>query len=56
MSATRDLTDGPVCPVLAAVSAPMTPGIFGVLLIALADAIFLGRPGGAAPPARPILR
>src|SRR6056297_1945138 len=47
MSATRDLTAGPVWRALAAVSAPMTLGIFGVLSIGLADAIFLGRLGDA---------
>ncbi|WP_375280577.1 MATE family efflux transporter [Pseudooctadecabacter sp.] len=46
MSASRDLTQGPVWRGLAAVSAPMSLGILGVLSVGLADAYFLGQLGG----------
>ncbi|KAA9005646.1 MATE family efflux transporter [Histidinibacterium aquaticum] len=42
---TRDLTRGAVWRAIAAVSAPMTIGIFAVLSVGLADAFFLGRLG-----------
>lgn len=45
MSASRDLTKGPVWRGLAAVSAPMSLGILGVLSVGLADAYFLGQLG-----------
>ncbi|SLN19402.1 MATE family efflux transporter [Pseudooctadecabacter jejudonensis] len=45
MSASRDLTQGPVWRGLAAVSAPMSLGILGVLSVGLADAYFLGQLG-----------
>ncbi len=44
----QDLTKGPVWRALAAMSAPMSFGIFAVLSVGLADAYFLGRVGGAA--------
>ncbi|MEL6609768.1 MAG: MATE family efflux transporter [Pseudomonadota bacterium] len=40
---TRDLTKGPVSRALFAMSAPMSLGIFAVLSVGLADAVFLGR-------------
>ena len=43
----RDLTQGPVWRALAAMSAPMSFGIFAVLSVGLADAFFLGQMGGA---------
>ncbi len=43
----RDLTQGPVWRALAAMSAPMSFGIFAVLSVGLADAFFLGQLGGA---------
>lgn len=43
-----DLTKGPVWRALAAMSAPMSFGIFAVLSVGLADAYFLGQIGGAA--------
>lgn len=46
--ASRDLTQGPVWRALAAMSAPMSFGIFAVLSVGLADAYFLGQIGGAA--------
>ncbi|SHG78730.1 MATE family efflux transporter [Marivita hallyeonensis] len=45
--AERDLTKGPIWRALAAVSAPMSLGIFGVLSVGLADAYFLGQLGEA---------
>ncbi|PTX56598.1 putative MATE family efflux protein [Litoreibacter ponti] len=39
----RDLTEGPVWRALAAMSAPMSLGIFAVLSVGLADAYFLGQ-------------
>lgn len=47
-SGTRDLTEGPVWRALAAMSAPMSFGIFAVLSVGLADAYFLGQIGGTA--------
>ncbi|MEL6957673.1 MAG: MATE family efflux transporter [Pseudomonadota bacterium] len=47
MASQRDLTNGPVWRGLAAVSAPMTLGILGVLSVGLADAYFLGQLGEA---------
>ncbi|WP_368073757.1 MATE family efflux transporter [Sulfitobacter sp. SK011] len=44
----RDLTQGPVWRALAAMSAPMSFGIFAVLSVGLADAVFLGQIGGTA--------
>lgn len=44
----RDLTKGPVWRALAAMSAPMSFGIFAVLSVGLADAYFLGQLSGAA--------
>ena len=44
----RDLTQGPVWRALAAMSAPMSFGIFAVLSVGLADAYFLGQIGGTA--------
>ncbi|MBB4174215.1 putative MATE family efflux protein [Sulfitobacter noctilucicola] len=41
-----DLTQGPVWRALAAMSAPMSFGIFAVLSVGLADAYFLGQLGG----------
>ncbi|WP_281984172.1 MATE family efflux transporter [Thalassorhabdomicrobium marinisediminis] len=46
MAKSRDLTQGPVWRGLAAVSAPMSLGILGVLSVGLADAYFLGQLGG----------
>ncbi|WP_300030717.1 MATE family efflux transporter [uncultured Roseobacter sp.] len=43
----RNLTTGPVWRALAAVSAPMTFGIFAVLSVGLVDAYFLGQLGNA---------
>lgn len=43
-----DLTKGPVWRALAAMSAPMSFGIFAVLSVGLADAYFLGQVGGTA--------
>lgn len=45
--AKRDLTDGPTWRALAAVSAPMSIGIFAVLSVGLVDAFVLGRLGQA---------
>lgn len=45
--ATRNLTEGPVWRALAAVSAPLVLGIFGVLSVGVADAYFLGQLGSA---------
>ena len=42
----RDLTKGPVWRALAAMSAPMSFGIFAVLSVGLADAYFLGQLSG----------
>lgn len=44
----RDLTKGPVWRALAAMTAPMSFGIFAVLSVGLADAYFLGQIGGTA--------
>ncbi|MEW9919112.1 MATE family efflux transporter [Marimonas sp. MJW-29] len=44
----RDLTQGPVWRALAAMSAPMSFGIFAVLSVGLADAYFLGQLSGSA--------
>ena len=45
--ASKDLRQGPVWRALAAVSAPMSLGILGVLSVGLADAYFLGQLGEA---------
>ncbi|MEM1100544.1 MAG: MATE family efflux transporter [Pseudomonadota bacterium] len=45
---TRDLTEGPVWRALTAMSAPMALGIFAVLSVGIADAVFLGRYSDAA--------
>ncbi|WP_147124501.1 MATE family efflux transporter [Shimia ponticola] len=42
-SDTRDLTKGPVWRALTVMSAPMSLGIFAVLSVGIADAVFLGR-------------
>ncbi len=47
-SGSRDLTEGPVWRALAAMTAPMSFGIFAVLSVGLADAYFLGQIGGTA--------
>ncbi|MGR3501894.1 MATE family efflux transporter [Pseudaestuariivita sp.] len=47
MSSQARLTRGPVPKALAAVSAPMSFGIFAVLSVGVADAYFLGQLGGA---------
>lgn len=47
-SGKRDLTQGPVWRALAALSAPMSFGIFAVLSVGLADAYFLGQLSGTA--------
>lgn len=44
----RDLTKGPLWKALAAMSAPMSLGIFSVIAVGLADAYFLGQVSGAA--------
>lgn len=44
----RDLTNGPIWKALAAMSAPMSLGIFSVIAVGLADAYFLGQVSGAA--------
>ena len=44
----RDLTEGPVWKALAAMSAPMSLGIFSVIAVGFADAYFLGKVSGAA--------
>jgi putative MATE family efflux protein len=43
----RELTEGPIWRALAAMSAPMSFGIFAVLSVGLADAFFLAQVGGA---------
>lgn len=48
MTAKGDLTRGPVGRRLFRVSAPMAPGIMGVLSVGLADAFFLARDGANA--------
>lgn len=44
----RSLTEGPIWRALAAVSAPMSFGIFSVIAVGVADAYFLGQVSGTA--------